>query len=279
MSTENTVEFDNQSSWGAYKPTGVTALLLNLCHRLPAGKRFYFKIGQMLRGPLKRAAPRMYDVFFEDLKLRLVNRGNYCERRAMTLPQYYDREERDWLCEKLKDGGDFLDIGGNVGLFSLTVAGRLRDSVRVFTVEPDPKMYQRMLFNAAENNLNITLASVALSDYEGEGVLQLVPQQSGKNALVEGDQGDDAISVRVTTLLELCREWGVTSVAAMKIDVEGHEYKILSHFFANADAEMWPKALVIEHVHGADSIVDLLMNNYGYHTEAETKLNLLLARD
>ncbi|MGB0867858.1 MAG: FkbM family methyltransferase, partial [Granulosicoccaceae bacterium] len=206
------------------------------------------------------------------------NRGNYCERRAMTLPQYYDREERDWLCEKLRDGGVFLDIGGNVGLFSLTVAGRLREKVKVFTVEPDPQMYERMLFNAKQNNLDINLATVALSDYEGEGELQLAPQQRGKNALVEGGGDEQAIAVRVTTLLALCQEWGVEEVTAMKIDVEGHEHRILAHFMENAAQSLWPKSLVIEHVHGADSIVDMLKSRYEYQVESETKLNLLLVR-
>lgn len=276
---QNNLVFDTESAWGKYRPTGISALLLNLCWRLPPGSARYFKIGQLLRGPLKRAAPAMFDVPFESLKIRLVNRGNYCERRAMTLPQYYDREERDWLCAKLENGGVFLDIGGNVGLFSLTVAGRLRERVDVYTVEPDPHMYERMLYNAGQNNLNITLATVALSDYAGEGKLQLEPRQRGKNALVNKDDNDDIITVRVMTMLALCQEWNLEQVTAMKIDVEGHEHKILSHFMANADEALWPKALVIEHVHGANSIVDILQDQYGYRIESQTKLNLLLSRD
>lgn len=276
---QDTLEFDTNTPWGGYRPTGLTAILLRLCWALPPGESKYFKIGQILRGPLKHAAPAMFDVPFESLNIRLVNRGNYCERRAMTLPQYYDREERDWLCEKLNNGGVFLDIGGNVGLFSLTVAGRLREKVKVFTVEPDPHMYERMLFNAEQNKLDINLATVALSDYEGEGKLQLSLQQRGKNALVEGGEDDQTISVRVTTLLALCQEWGVEEVTAMKIDVEGHEHKILAHFMENADESLWPKSLVIEHVHGVDSIVDILRSRYGYHVDSDTRRNLLLVRN
>ena len=220
----------------------------------------------------------MFDVRFESLKVRLVNRGNFCERRALTLPHYFDREERDWLCRKLANGGIFLDIGGNVGLFSLTVAGRLRKKVNVFTVEPDPQMYERMLYNAKLNGLDITLASVALSDYDGEGKLRLVPQQRGKNALVEDAVESEAICVRVTTLLSLCQEWGVEKITAMKIDVEGHEHRILAHFMENANESMWPQALVIEYVHGAGSIVEILKKRYGYRVESQTKLNLLLVR-
>jgi len=278
--TNLAIDFDDSTAWGAYRPRGIAAMLLSACHALPPSNRKYYKIGQILRGPLKSGKPRMYDVNFESLKMRLVNQGNYCERRALTMPQYYDLEERDWLCSKLANGGNFLDIGGNVGLFSLTVAGRLRDKVQVFTVEPDPQMYQRMLFNAGQNNLHINLAAVALSDYEGDGVLELSLQQRGENTLkTGGSDAEDVLKVPVTTLLHQCQQWGVNEITAMKIDVEGHEDKILSHFMAHADKNLWPRAIVIEHVHEADSIVNKLQSVYGYTVEGETKLNLLLSLD
>jgi len=280
--TSPSVVFDDKQAWGAYRPTGLASLVLSLCHALPAGKHVYYKLGQTLRGLLKRGAPRMYDVEVESLKLRLASQGNYSERRMLTLPQYYDVQERDWLCSKLAGGGSFLDVGGNAGLFSLSIGGRLREKIDVYTVEPDPQMYQRMLFNASQNQLSIHLAPVALSDFDGEGVLELSLQQRGENSLrtegaAESNGKGEIIQVPVTTLLHQCQQWGLKQITAMKIDVEGHEDRILSHFMANAERSLWPRAIVMEHVHGAGCIVDRLLQDHGYVVEGEARRNLMLS--
>jgi FkbM family methyltransferase len=269
---------DTASPWGTYKPKGPAALILRLCHRLPAESRVYYSIIKTLRGPLRKFGVRPYDVVIENLRLRLVNRGNYCETTALFAPQFYDREEIAWLCAELSEGGTFLDIGGNVGLYSLFVAGNLNGKVDIYTVEPDPKLNARMMFNANENRLNIHLVSAALSDYEGEGALFLSTHQNGQNVLNNSGNAEASINVRVTTLLNLCRQMGISAIRALKIDVEGHEHPILSSFFSEAEKRLWPEAMVIEHVHDKQRIVDHLLENCGYRIDGKTPRNLLLKR-
>lgn len=271
--------FEAGKPWGALAPRGAARLLLGACHALPGSSRVWYRLGKLLRGPLRKGQPRPYDVSLRGLRLRLMNRGNFCETTALFTPKFYDVAELDWLCGRLADGGTFLDVGANVGLYSLVVAGRLGARARVHAVEPDPKLARRMRFNAAENGLEIHLHPVALSDYEGEGRLALSTVQSGQNAVVDGETQSPSLAVQVTTLPSLCRAAGIDAITALKIDVEGHEDRILSHFFQVAGQDLWPRAILIEYVHDAANLTGRLMSDYGYREAGRTFRNLMLVRD
>ena len=84
--------------------------------------------------------------------------------------------------------------------------------------------------------------------------------------------------VPVTTLLALCQSRDINRIRAMKIDVEGHEPRILGHFFDNAPETLWPEALLIEHVHDDNGLMQRLIDSLGYVERGRTARNLLLSR-
>lgn len=261
--------------FGRFAPAGLAAVLLRLCHNLPTWPPGAHAINKLLRGPLKRGPARQFDVDIGGLRLRLRSRGNYCELRQLFEPQFFDVAEINWLCAQLADGGCFVDIGGNIGLYSLHVGHRCGPSTRIVTVEPDPELAQRMQFNARTNGIDIELAALALSDYAGIGTLSFGTHQSGENAL---DTGGEGIQVPVTTLQDLCESRNIGSIRAMKIDIEGHEDRVLSCFFDRAPESLWPTALVIEHTHDETHITHRLQRDLGYRPLARTRRNLLLSR-
>lgn len=266
--------------WGTWAPRGFNAFILRCCHALPGTHRFAYNLIRTLRGPVKRGAIKPFDVRVLDMELRLLTRGNFCETTALFAPQFYDTAELDWLAEQLSGGGTFLDIGGNIGLYSLVMGRRLGDRIKVFTVEPDAELSARMMFNARQNGLNIHLMPVALSDFEGSATLVIDAYQRGQNSLKDDQRAEGASQreVPVTTLLALCEAQGITQVRAMKIDVEGHEPRILGHFFAHAPTSLWPEALLIEYVHDHDEIVTRLTGEFGYRIAGRTARNAMLLR-
>lgn len=261
--------------FGHFAPVGIRAALLRLCHRLPARMPGAKSLNRFLRAPLKHGQLRQFDVTCNGLKLRLRTRGNYCELRQLFGPQFYDVEELDWLCAELADGGCFVDVGGNIGLYSLHVAHRCGSGTRVVTVEPDPALTDRMLFNARNNGVKVELACRALSDHSGMGNLDAGERQSGANSLGNGQNG---IPVPVTTLSELCDDLHIESIRALKIDIEGHEERVLASFFDRAPRRRWPRSIVIEHTHDAYAIVRRLQRDLGYTLVGRTRRNALLRR-
>jgi hypothetical protein len=80
-------------------------------------------------------------------------------------------------------------------------------------------------------------------------------------------------------LLEVLRQQGITSIDALKIDVEGAEDRILLPFFKDAERSLWPNLLIIEDARDAwnnDLFSELAQR--GYAIETRTKLNVMMRR-
>lgn len=216
----------------------------------------------------------MIDTELWGLKLRLSRRGNLSEERWLFLPQFSDLMERRMLVDHLKLGGVFFDIGANAGFYSFWVWAHFRNKVRIEAFEPDPELCGRIRFNIATNGIqSLHLNPLAISDHCGTAQLVIGAKNRGTNRLETEVQ--DGVSVEMTTLVEFVRRSGISRIDAMKIDVEGHEETILSHFFANAPRAVFPRLLICETLdneRGVDSMRDTI-EAVGYRPVARGRMN------
>ena len=75
-------------------------------------------------------------------------------------------ETLDWLEDDLRDNDVFMDIGANIGLYSL-YAAKLSPSCTVFSFEPEAQNYSRLCNNIVLNGVsNIVPCNFPLSDRE-----------------------------------------------------------------------------------------------------------------
>ena len=65
---------------------------------------------------------------------------------------------------------------------------------------------------------------------------------------------------------------GVSQIDALKIDIEGYEYRALKPFFTRCSKKMWPKRISIEHL-GDKSDVEALLIEIGYNFMGKTRSN------
>jgi len=286
--------FDADSPWGKLQPQGWQRTLIGLCHRLPSGSAAAYGLNKGLRGFIKNGEPRYFDVSVLGMQLRLLSRGNYCETTALFAPQYFDCIEFEWLKASLNGNSTFIDVGGNVGLYSL-IAAQHNPHTQIITIEPDQLLIERMRFNAASNQLKIESVPVALSDYLGNGVLDTGAPGSGENRLLAQNTNTDSqtvtnkdsktsvntgtahlLDVNVTTLIEVCQSRNIDAIDLMKIDIEGHEYRVLKHFIEQAPTSLFPKRIIIEHVHDSDGVMDFLQHQGGYDLVETSARNALL---
>ncbi|HEX7315543.1 MAG TPA: FkbM family methyltransferase [Pyrinomonadaceae bacterium] len=126
----------------------------------------------------------------------------------------------------LKEGDTFLDIGANVGYFTMLGSRLVGPSGRVIAVEPNPQNVQLLCANILENDAsNVTLFPLAVSD--SEAVLKFVDDGSNAGVVNEWTQEQWkrfhflVPSARLDDLLAGRR------VDAVKIDVEAHEPVVL----------------------------------------------------
>jgi len=259
-------------TWGDRVPGPVTRMWLNLCRSLPTAPGFR-RLGLWLRRPLKYGTHGALDTRLWGLKLRLHSRGNLSEQRWLYLPQFSDPMERRLLIEALRPGGVFFDIGANVGFYSFWVWSHFKDQVRIEAFEPDPEICQRIRFNLAANDIHsLHLNSIALSDHSGVSRLKIGERNRGTNRL--DSDAEEGVEVEMMSLSEFVAQKNISSIDAMKIDVEGHETTILGHFFAHAPRTVFPRLLICETLDSShNDPLRTLIENAGYRLVARGRMN------
>ena len=138
--------------------------------------------------------------------------------------------ESQLLWRSLGAGDCFLDVGANIGYFSMLGAARVGSSGKVFAFEPEPRNYELLVANTALNHFELQLTAVqaALSDREGRGELFLHPDNLGDHQLfMEG--AADASRQRIDAALLRGASWfGETQrFALVKIDTQGSEHQVI----------------------------------------------------
>lgn len=145
-----------------------------------------------------------------------------------------DPRERDFVCflRMLSEGDNVLDIGANLGVTTVALAGRVK---RVFAFEPIPFQYATLEKMTARFGAGRVRAfRQALGDREAE-VEMLVPTTQG--AVLHGlshvraaNEARDGSELRFTVSqvrLDSIAELQSLPIKAIKIDVENHEYHVL----------------------------------------------------
>ncbi|MBB1248298.1 FkbM family methyltransferase [Rhizobium sp. G21] len=135
----------------------------------------------------------------------------------------------------LRPGDVLVDIGANVGYFSVLGGLLVGPGGRVISAEPDPKNIDRIRLQCRLNGLEvIDIVDRPLAEAERDAEFFFNAKSSGGNALWDpvkfnGDAGmsGGARTMRTTTLDAVLAERGLDGARLVKIDTEGAEQLIL----------------------------------------------------
>src|SRR5262249_7918982 len=118
-----------------------------------------------------------------------------------------------------------VDIGANVGFFSLQFASWVTEGGRVIALEPESVNYAGLQRAVARAGLTAVVETIqaAAADVTGQSFLQLNPGHPGDHKLAS-----TGVAVAVTTLDDLLRTRGWPEVSLIKIDVQGAEAQVLA---------------------------------------------------
>jgi FkbM family methyltransferase len=118
-----------------------------------------------------------------------------------------------------------IDVGANIGFFTLQFAKWITGKAKVIAVEPETLNYARLQRTLARSNLTTVVETVnaAVADTSGEALLELNPLHPGDHKL--GPQG---VPVAVTTIDSLLEARGWPEISLIKIDVQGAEQRVLT---------------------------------------------------
>jgi FkbM family methyltransferase len=139
----------------------------------------------------------------------------------------YDRVELGLVRRKLAAGGDFVDVGAHIGMYS--VAAALAGRGRVLAFEPNPAARAQLEANLALNRCrNVIVSAAAVSDSVRDTVLHVPATPDPSFSSLEGGRFEEGepVAVATTTLDAAVREHGLRP-AVVKIDVEGGELAVV----------------------------------------------------
>ena len=268
--------------FGRYAPKGLIARLLSWTRSAPlswAGKRraFFLRAWAVRR---LRGAP--LDVEALGANMRLYPYNNVCEKRILFTPQYFDAAERQFLRSRLKPDFVFIDIGANIGGYSLFIGAHAGPRAHILAIEPQPEIFERLTYNIGQNPFaTIKALACAAADRDGDITLFVDAQNQGQTSMriVNSSGGGRTIRVPAKALASIVAQERYDHVDAIKLDVEGAEDLILEAYFRGAPAHLWPRILLIENEPSRWTL-DLhgLIAAHGYVEALRTKSNIAYER-
>jgi FkbM family methyltransferase len=165
----------------------------------------------------------------------------------------------------LINGGELIDIGANVGLFTLMIADKVHHAI---LFEPTGLAARRAAENLALNRLNFEVQALALSDKRGEVYFQERGEVDTQNMVVTGP-GRSPFPIRQVPCDTLDhflegRRISPFNIALIKIDVEGHENSVLRGMQQTL-IQRKPKVVMFEYLSGLDfQETQALLDRTGY---------------
>jgi FkbM family methyltransferase len=201
------------NAYGFYKLRGIKKVLFELAQILPKNI-ISFKIALILRKITLRNKVKIIDQTQFDLKLRLFPMDNLGDRFLLFLPKFFEYDEFQLMSQCLKEDSIFIDIGGNMGVYSLISAKYINKTGRILSFEPNPKMIERFRFNIKINEFDQFIELNEITDKEMTFSSALSKKNLGGASIVKSF-GEDNVMVKYRTLLGLLNENEIT-----KIDIE-----------------------------------------------------------
>lgn len=135
----------------------------------------------------------------------------------------YEPRTLAFIQRSLRNGGIFVDVGANIGGYTVRVAKRSR----VYALEPHPRNFHFLKFNLKLNQevANARIFQVAAGPYIGRATLHISDYHGRHSLLYSQNKMKYSITVDMITLDSLLTN--EKSIDVIKIDVEGAEILVL----------------------------------------------------
>ena len=197
--------------------------------------------------------------------------------RSIVYDKIWEPETTKLIKNIIHEGDVGIDLGANIGYFTMLMANLVGTSGKIFSFEPEPQNFEILQKNIKQNHLkNVVANQSAIGDMNGKIKLYLSNTNAGWHKVfpkqfVDYEVSDKNIDVKICSL---DKEFIDKKIDFIKMDIEGYEWnaikggkKILEE---NHDVklifEFFPMALRANNVK-PDTVLTYLLD-IGFHIYA-----------
>ncbi|MFE9722020.1 FkbM family methyltransferase [Streptomyces sp. NPDC005794] len=181
-----------------------------------------------------------------------------------------------WLSRRLRQGDTFVDVGANVGYFSVLASELVGADGRVVAIEASPVFHQRLLQQVRLNGYeNVRAVNVAVDDEPRTLTFVLASSANmGANSIVPySGPAESTFEIEAVPLTDVLEPAEIARARVIKIDVEGAEGRVVRGLEPlldklRPDAEVTVEVTPSRMAQLGDSVEELLatMSRHGFHT-------------
>ncbi|MDD3783490.1 MAG: FkbM family methyltransferase [Candidatus Portnoybacteria bacterium] len=180
-----------------------------------------------------------------------INRNDFAVSSHLLGDKVYEPTETNIVRGQINKGDIVVDMGANIGYYTLIFAGLVGKSGKVFAFEPDRDNFALLSKNVKENKFdNVILINKAISDKNGQTKLYLSKDNKGDHRIYDSGENRDSVVVDVVCLDDFLGEYK-HKINFIKMDIQGAEGNALKgmiDIIKNSKkikilAEFWPMGL------------------------------------
>ncbi|HTC19371.1 MAG TPA: FkbM family methyltransferase [bacterium] len=137
--------------------------------------------------------------------------------------EVYEPVETGLFKSKIQAGDTVLDIGANIGYYTLMAARRVGPQGKVYAFEPDPANFRLLEKNVKANGYgNVILVNKAVADKNGKIRLYLNPSNRGDHRVYDSKDGRSSIEIEKIALDRFFKPLD-KKIHFIKMDIQGAE--------------------------------------------------------
>lgn len=204
---------------------------------------------------------------------------------SLSIKGYYEPFETELFKKEIKEGDNVVDIGANIGYYTLIFAKLVGKNGMVFAFEPDPLNFAILKKNIEINGYkNVILIQKAISNKNGKLNLYLNENNGGDHRLyAPKNEKRKAIIVESVRIDDYFKDFK-KDINLIKIDIQGAEWEAIQGMDKllnqnkkiNLVTEFWPRGLKRGGINPREYIKFLKDKNFKIYEIDESKEKIVL---
>lgn len=152
-----------------------------------------------------------------------LNKTGYIDRTIIE-KGVFEPQSTEVTKRLVKQGNLVLDIGANIGYYSVMLSKLVGKSGKVIAFEPTEHFRKTLRMNLDANNItNVEVIDIGLSDKDQKLEIDIGPSSATLHSPLGFDSIESKEVINLTTLDSFVQKHNILQIDFIKIDVDGHE--------------------------------------------------------